>query len=267
MTERPTSLRAESLEVSVPGRTLVRGLDLEVQPRQFLAILGQNGAGKTLTLQTLAGLRKPDSGRVLLQDRALSGWPRRHLAQSLALLPQDSEDAFPSRVLETALIGRHPHIPALQIESESDRALAREALDAMALVRMEDRNVASLSGGERRRLAIAQLLCQQPTYYLLDEPVNHLDPQHQLEVLRLFRRLADDGAAVVATLHDVNLAARFCDRALLLFGDGEWDSGSADDVLSEDRLGTLFDVNMETVRWRDTSLFVAAAADEASSAR
>ena len=250
-------LVATSLDVSVPGRRLVNGLELKIAPGQFIAILGKNGAGKTLTLHTLAGLRKPEAGQVELQRRNLDAWPRRQLARELALLPQEAEDIFPSRVLETALIGRHPHISTLQMESAADYDIARRALATMGLSNLKNRDVASLSGGERRRLAIAQLLCQKPQFFLLDEPVNHLDPHHQLHALELFRKLADNGAGVIATLHDVNLAARYCDRAVLLNGDGDWASGAAREVLTEERLSELFGVTMDAVRWRNRTLFVA----------
>ena len=119
------------------------------------------------------------------------------------------------------------------------------------------RDVLSLSGGERRRLGIAQILTQAPAIFLLDEPTNHLDPQHQLDALRVFRQCADDGAVVLATLHDVNLAARFADRCLLLFGDGRWELGATEDILDEVRLMELYETPMESVQWRNRRLFVA----------
>jgi len=257
MPESDARLVATALDVSVPGRNLVCGLEIELAPGEFVAVLGQNGAGKTLTLHTLAGLRKPESGRVSLHGRDLDAWRRRELAKTLALLPQETEDVFPARVLETVLIGRHPHIHPLQVESAADHAIARRALETLSLSEFEMRDVATLSGGERRRLAIAQLLCQEPRFFLLDEPVNHLDPQHQLQVLELFRQLADDGAGVAATLHDVNLAARFCNRVLLLDGRGGWTLGDADEVLTEAHLSRLFGVAIETIPWRGRALFVA----------
>jgi iron complex transport system ATP-binding protein len=128
----------------------------------------------------------------------------------------------------------------------------------MDLGDMPGRDVATLSGGERRRAALAQVLTQAPDIYLLDEPTNHLDPQHQLDVLKIFVRQAEDGAIVIASLHDVNLAARFADQCLLLFGDGRWALGEPDRILTEDRLTELYATRMESVRWRDNRLFVAA---------
>ena len=183
---------------------------------------------------------------------------RADIARQLALLPQLVDDIFPSTVLDTALIGRHPHIPRLGWESSDDRETAIRALGTMHIDDLAMRDVLTLSGGERRRVAVAQILAQCPDVYLLDEPTNHLDVQHQLDVLRVFRQLADDGATVVASLHDVNLAARYADRCLLLYGDGRWETGDTDDILDEESLEALYGTPIETVSWRSGRLFVAA---------
>ena len=257
-TTSESAFACRGLTVTVPGRTLVEDLELRVESGEFLAVLGQNGAGKSLTLLTLAGLRGSDQDDVLLFGESLASKRRQDIAKCLALLPQHTEDVFPTTVLDTALIGRHPHIGRLQWESIEDRNIARRALQQVDLGSMQDRDVASLSGGERRRLAIAQTLTQTPAVYLLDEPTNHLDPQHQLGVLRVFKKLAGAGAAIVASLHDVNLAARYADKCLLLFGDGRWKLGPTDSVLSEERLTELYATPMESIRWHQTRLFVAA---------
>jgi iron complex transport system ATP-binding protein len=250
-------LACHALTVTVPGRTLVQGLDMKLASGEFLAVLGQNGAGKSLTLHTLAGLRRPDRGEVLLFGASLESTKRQDIAVKLALLPQYTEDIFPTTVLDTVLTGRHPHIGRFQWESGKDRQIALEALKKMDLGDIPDRDVGTLSGGERRRLAIAQTLTQTPAVYLLDEPTNHLDPQHQLDVLRVFRRQAASGKTIIASLHDVNLAVRCADKCLLLFGDGRWHLGATESVLSESRLSELYSTPMEAVRWRDTRIFVA----------
>lgn len=242
----------------MPGRSLVANLDIALAPGEFVAVLGRNGTGKTLSLLTLAGLRAPDAGRILLAGEDISAMPRQQVARLLALLPQDTDDIFPATVLDTALVGRHPHIGRWRWESPDDVGYARRALAAVGIDDLESRDVLSLSGGERRRLAIAQALTQAPHIYLLDEPTNHLDPQHQLDALRVFRDTADGGATVLASLHDVNLASRFADRCLLLFGDGRWEIGKTAEVLNEARLEALYETPMEALRWRDRQLFVAA---------
>ncbi len=258
MAAAPESLLSCSgLRVSVPGRTLVDELELALGQGELIAVLGQNGAGKSLTLMTLAGLRLPERGRILLEGADIATLRRQTVARQLALLPQVVDDIFPATVLDTVLIGRHPHIGPLRRETRRDVDAATAALGTMGLDDLALRDVLTLSGGERRRLAIAQVLTQDPNVYLLDEPTNHLDPQHQLETLHVFRRLADAGAGVVACLHDVNLAVRFADRCLLLFGDGRWRLGKTADVLTETELSELFATPMEAVAWRSHRLFVA----------
>ena len=253
----PSDLTCKGISISVPGRTLVDNLDLEIRSGEVLAVLGPNGVGKSLTLHTMVGLRSTDCGTVSLSGRPLDELSRAQVATRIALLPQYVEDVFPASVLDTVMIGRHPHIPRFQWESAADRKIAANSLALVDLSDMAQRSIATLSGGERRRLAIAQVLTQSPYIYLLDEPTNHLDPQHQLDALRIFRDKANSGAAVVASLHDVNLAARFSDRCLLLYGDGRWDIGATKDVLTEQVLTGLYATNMESVAWRNTRLFVA----------
>lgn len=254
-------LSCNSVRVSVPGRRLVDELNLQLRRGEFVAILGQNGTGKSLTLQTLAGLRRPETGHISLGASDIFTSHRQLVARQLALLPQVIEDIFPATVFDTALIGRHPHIGRLRWESEEDRAIANAALRTMELQDLAHRDILTLSGGERQRLAIAQVLTQAPDIYLLDEPTNHLDPQHQIDAMDLFRRAANQGASVIASLHDVNLAVRFADRCLLLFGDGRWQLGRSDQVLDEQGLTELFATPMEAVNWRSHRLFVASGSD------
>jgi iron complex transport system ATP-binding protein len=252
-----TRLAASDLTVAIAGRTLVRSLDFAAPAGAVTCVLGRNGAGKTLTMHTLAGLRAPAEGQVVLDGRALSEWPARALARCIGLLAQTTEDPFPSTVLETVLIGRHPHIGFWQWESEDDRRLASSALSSVGMQDLAGRDVATLSGGERRRVAIATLLAQDPDVYLLDEPINHLDPHHQLDVLGLMRSRAQAGRAVVMSLHDAGLAARFADQALLLFGDGEWLAGPTADVLTEETMTRLYGVTLQEIRWPGGRTFVA----------
>jgi len=248
-------LACHKLELSVQGRTLVRDMDLSVLPGQVLAILGQNGAGKTLTLHTLAGLRDPARGEVHLDKQPMAQLSRRDIARKLGLLLQTYEDPFPGTVLETALVGRHPHIGFWQWESAADLIVARQALADMGLASLQERDIHTLSGGERRRLAIAALLAQQPCVYLMDEPLNHLDPQHQLQVLRLFKDLADNGKTVIMALHDANAAMAWCSHALLLHGDGSWQYGPCTDVLSDGNLSRLYQTPVTGIEWNGKRYF------------
>ena len=252
----PALLATRGLTVTAGQRCLVEDLDLELQPGEALAVLGPNGVGKSLTLQTLAGLRAPARGEVLVGGRPLAGWPRRALAQQLGLLPQGTEDPFPSTVMEEALIGRHPHLGFWQWESPDDLNIARQALADVDLAGLEERALETLSGGERRRLSIATLLVQDPAVWLVDEPTNHLDPQHRLAVMQLLSARAHARRAVVVTLHDVNLAAGWCERCLLLFGDGSWELGPGDQVLTQDAVSRLYQMPIRRVEFEDRALFL-----------
>ena len=251
-------LECAGLDVEVAGRRLVTALSFTTRPGRFVALLGQNGAGKTLTLHTLAGLRPASAGTVTLDGRPLAEWSPPERARRLSLLPQAMEDPFPVTVLETALVGRHPHIGFWSWESARDVAIARDCLAQVDLDGYEERVVESLSGGERRRLAVAALLAQDTAVSLLDEPTNHLDPQHQLGVLQLLRSRADAGRAVLASLHDPTLAARFADDALLLFGDGRWQHGRSLESLNEAAITELYGIAVKELRWTGGRTFVPA---------
>ena len=234
-------LSVRELDVNIGDVRVVAGLGFDLEGGQRLAILGRNGTGKTTLLNTLAGLRRPEAGRIALCGEDYEMLGPRHAALLRGLLPQGQIDAFQSTVLETALIGRHPHIGRWAWEGRKDERIAREALAAADLAGLGSREVHTLSGGERQRLAIAALLVQQPRVYLLDEPLAHLDLNHQIAVLELFsQRASADGVGIVMVLHDINLALRYADRALLLFGEGKALEGPVEEVLTAAVLSRLY---------------------------
>ena len=251
-------LAAQALSVQADGRALVSGLEFALQPGEFLAVLGRNGSGKSLTLHTLAGLRAPASGAVLLGGSALTRLPRSEIARRLAFLPQDREDALPLSVYEATLLGRHPHIGWLNGESPRDHEIANAALERMGVANCGARLLATLSGGEQRRAAMAGLLAQEPQVYLLDEPTNHLDPHHQVDVLLAFRERCATGASVIATLHDPALAERCADRVLLMHGDGRWRLGNTADVLNAEELSQLYATPMRELSGAGRRAFIPA---------
>lgn len=241
-------LETKALSVSIGGKQVCRDLNLALRLGERWGILGLNGVGKTSLLHTLGGARQSDAGEILLDGASLATTPRRHAARRVGMMFQDSDEAFPSSVLEAALIGRHPHLHAWEWESAQDEAIARAALDAVGLSGFEARSTATLSGGERRRLALAALLVQDPQLLLLDEPVNHLDVHHQIAALDLLTKLAcEQNKTLAIVLHDVNLVVRYCDTVLLLFGDGETVQGATRELLTEANLQRLYQHPMRRV--------------------
>lgn len=241
-------LSSHELTVRIGAIDVCRRLSLEFAPGQCWAILGRNGSGKTTLLHTLAGVRTAVAGGVHFDGKPLLEQPRRFIAQRLGLLPQDSYDAFPATVLDVALLGRHPHCSPWGWETADDVRVARRALDQVGLAGWDDRQVSTLSGGERRRLALATLLAQAPDLLLLDEPTNHLDLHHQAVLLDLLRRQArEQGKTIIMVLHDVNLAARYADHCILLHGNGDTSAGICAEVLRTPTLERLYRLRLRQV--------------------
>lgn len=210
-------LRAEKLAVRRGPLTVLSGIDLELQPGEVFGVLGPNGAGKSSLLGALSGELAPAQGRVLLDGRALAAWPGRERAQRLAVLPQSSTLGFAFRVDEVVALGRLPHASGRQRDGE----IVGAALAAADAGHLAGRSYLALSGGERQRVHLARILAQlwpgaAGQALLLDEPTSMLDPLHQHTILQAVQALAARGVAVLVVLHDLNLAARYCDRLLLL---------------------------------------------------
>ncbi len=252
-------LATHKLSVSIAGITVCHDLDVAFEAGQCWGILGKNGSGKTTLLQTLAGLRSSTAGEILINASPLSRMSRKHIAQSIGILFQDYDDMFPSTVLETALIGRHPFLETWQWEGAEDMQRARTALQQVGMSAMESRIVTTLSGGERQRVEIATLLTQDPSIYLLDEPTNHLDLNHQIGIIKtLLEHVTDHRQVLVMVLHDINIAARFCDHMLLLFGDGDCRYGTKDEMMTEELLARLYNHPIRHIRDKDIDAFLPA---------
>jgi len=216
-------LEATQLRVDVPGRTLIDSFDCTIRAGEFIALLGGNGAGKSLLLRTLAGLRAPAAGAVRVSGRDIAAISRREIATHLGFLPQDPDAPPQGSLRESALLGRFAHLGFWETAGAEDMQRVARALVDTGLEALAERELGSLSGGEQRRAAIARLLVQAPSIYLLDEPTNHLDPAQQIGILDRLRNLTREGSAVIASLHEPNLALRFADRACLMAGSGAFE--------------------------------------------
>ena len=248
-------ISAHNLSIHIGQAHVCQELDLSINKGENWAILGVNGSGKTTLLHTLAGLFPEYSGAVKLKQTSIQQLSRQYIAQHLGLLLQQQEDHFPGTVMESVLIGRHPHIKPWQWESEHDFELAQDALNKVGLEDFSNRSILSLSGGERQRVALATLLAQQTEVLLLDEPVNHLDIHQQHEVMKILTH-ASNTKANIFVLHDVNLATRYCDHVLLLFGNGKTIQGKCADVLAENNLTELYQYPIEEILHKEQRWFI-----------
>lgn len=242
-------LDVSALCVRMGQRLICRDFDLRVREGERWALLGSNGVGKTSLLHTLAGLKKPVGGRILLNGVKLERYPRRRLAQQVGVLFQDTQDVFPTTVMETVLAGRYPHHSFRSSGPGADRELAQAALAQLHLPGLQDRQVDALSGGERRRVAIAALFLQAPRLWLLDEPVNHLDLRHQIQTLDLIiERVGARNGALLMALHDVNLVSRYCSHAILMTGEQPLLSGPVATIINKQTLEALYQRSIDEVR-------------------
>jgi len=246
-------LRAEGLVAGYDRNheapPVLNNVSLEVRAGEFLAIVGPNGAGKSTLLRVLSGALKPRSGLVELFGRPLAGRDRRAIARTLASVAQENSVAFRFSVTEIVLMGRAPHLGPFHLESPRDLAIAREAMALFDLSGLGSRSIQELSGGERKRVFLARALAQEPRVILLDEPTAFLDLRHVAEIFDCFRRLRDERKlAVVATLHDLNAAALYADRILMLKDGAAVGYGAPDEVFEPAKLREVYDVEVHVGR-------------------
>jgi iron complex transport system ATP-binding protein len=231
-------LQTDNLTVAMGGRELIAGLDWHVHRGEFWCVLGKNGSGKSSLLYTLAGLLPAAGGRLQLAGQAMADMSLPLLARRRGLMQQQHSDAFSHSVIDTVLLGRTPYRIGTAWDADEDREAALSALARTGLSALIDADITRLSGGERQRVALATLLAQAPDLMLMDEPTAHQDVAQQLAIMRVARELTQQHA-VVASCHDINLAARFATHVLVL-GEGRHWMGRVDVMLTPEILGQAF---------------------------
>jgi len=226
------------------GRPLLVDVDLDVARGELVGILGANGAGKSTLARLLLGLAAPSAGQVSIDDRDLATLPPRERARLVAAVLQDEPFEFPFTALEVVLMGRRARLGPFGFESAADLEAAERAMRDTGVLDLAARPMGELSGGERRRVLIARALAQDTPALVLDEPAAALDVRHVLELFALLDARKRAGAAVVVVVHDLNLAAQWCDRVALLVAGAPAVVGPVDDVLTPERLGAAFGVEV-----------------------
>jgi len=249
------ALRAMNLRYSYGGRGAVEaiaGVTLDVERGEFVSLIGANGSGKTTLLRLLSGALKGDEGRVEIFERDAARMTRREIARTVAVVPQDTTVAFAFTVEDVVLMGRFAHLSAYGFEGEHDFAVAREALRATDTLLFAERYIQDLSGGERQRVIVARALAQEADILLLDEPTVFLDIRHQVEISRLVRRLQmEKNLTVVAASHDLNLAAAFSDRLVLLKDGKVFADGTPAEVIRKDVLEAAYETDVYVGNWEE----------------
>lgn len=218
----------------------VAAVDLDVMRGEMVGLLGPNGSGKSTLLRLLAAGLTPETGRIRYLGRELATWHRAELARSIGVVTQAEEIAFPITVRELVAMGRYPHLGPWRREGGADRAAVADALSLCELDDIAHRPMLEISGGERQRARVARALAQQPATLLLDEPTASLDIAHEMALLELLARLRTAGVTIVMATHNINVAARFCDRLVLMHHGRLAAAGPPIDVMTRDGIEAVY---------------------------
>ncbi len=236
-------IRTEGVSFAYDAATpALRGVDLEVDDGQSLALVGPNGSGKSTLLKILSGVLRPDGGAVLLDGTPLRALSARQIARRVGMVEQERSMGFDFTVREVVAMGRIPHRGRFARESAADRSAIDRAMDLSDVLRLGQRSIRAVSGGERQRVYLAMALAQRPDVLLLDEPTTHLDLRHQVQFMEIVRERARDGIAVLIAIHDLTLAAQASDRIALLREGQIVVAGAPDKVLTRSNVRRVFDV-------------------------
>lgn len=237
-------IEAQDISVRLGSVDALQGVDFVADAGEIVGLIGPNGSGKTTLLRVLASLRSSDRGRVRYEGRSATEVGAAELSRQIAYLAQGGEVHWPMRVEALVALGRLPHRRRFQRSVAADRAAIERAMLAADVVSLRERTMGQISGGERMRVLLARALAVEAPMLLADEPVAALDPLHQLQVMDLLRKKASAGGGVVVVLHDLALAARFCDRLVLLNGGRVLAAGDPAAVLTDAHLATAFGVEV-----------------------
>jgi len=237
-------LRAERVSFGYRRDEVVSEVTLGVRRGETLGIIGPNGSGKSTLIRLLSGVLEPRSGEVRLFGRAMAQHGLRERARAIAVVPQETAVEFPFTVTETVLMGRAPHIGRFAFEADGDLIAARAAMRRTGVLHLAERSLHELSGGERQRVILARALAQDAQILLLDEPAAFLDIRHEVEIYDLLHDLKEEGRTVVSVLHDLNLAALYCDRIALLKEGRLVALGTPADVITYPTITDVYEIDV-----------------------
>ncbi|WP_022681902.1 ABC transporter ATP-binding protein [Sphingobium bisphenolivorans] len=237
------TIRAQALSVRLGRYSAVSDIDLRLEPGQLVGIIGPNGAGKSTLIRAMLGLEKRVEGAVLIDDHPIGSLSRRDIARRVAYLPQGQTLHWPLAVERLVALGRMPHLGPLSRLSAEDEAMVDAALARADVLHLKGRVATELSGGERARVLLARALAVGAPALIADEPLAALDPGHQIDVMNLLKAEAVAGSLVVTVLHDLNMAARYCDRLVLMDRGRMVADGAPLDVLTQQALASVYGIS------------------------
>lgn len=238
-----TMLQIKNLNFSYAAKKILEDINLEINPGEFVGIIGPNGSGKTTLLKNISQVLKPNKGAILIDGRI--HYKPKELAQKLAVVSENESVDFDFTVLEVVLMGRTPFLRRFQQEGKEDIEIAKSAMEATDTLQFIERPITQLSSGEKQRVFIAQCLAQTPKLILLDEPTNYLDINHKIKIFNFFSALnKEKGVTILSVLHDLNLASRYCQRLVLMSKGKIFASGATGDVLTVINIQKVYGIDV-----------------------
>ncbi len=252
-------ISASDLSLTYNGHRVVDGFNLQLREKSIVGLIGPNGSGKTTVLRGLAGLLEPVSGTALIAGKQAGRMDKQLRARMVGWVPQQESSAWPLTVQEVVRLGRAPHRGWFMPFTPGDTEIVEQSLDRADLLPLKNRPVTKLSGGEFQRVLIARVLAQEPRVLILDEPTTSLDIHHQIQVLDLVRRLVrEQGLSIIMAIHDLNLAARYCDNLVLMHNGRQISSGLPEEVLTPENFRMVFGVEARLYRdpWNEWAVSV-----------
>lgn len=242
------NLIVKDLQFGYNSRTILNGISLELRPKEMLGVIGPNGSGKSTLIQCIDGLLRPETGSILLDGKELKDISRKELARKVGYVPQTtSRSFFPSTVIDTVLMGKRPHLGW-----RSSNQDVKNVIQVLRLIGIEDlamRDINELSGGQQQKVLIARALAQEPAMLLLDEPTSNLDIKHQLEVVEIIReKVMEKSISAIMAVHDLNLAAKYTDRIVMMKDGKVFATGTPESVLTTENIRAVYGVVAEVIR-------------------
>ena len=246
-------IRAEQIRVILGGNEILRGVDLTAGENRLIGVIGPNGSGKSTLLKCLYRVLKPTAGAVWLDGRPLYQWAVRESAQRVAVVAQHNYYNFDFSVYDVVLMGRAPHKRTLERDTAEDFAIAQKALETVGMEKFSERNFSTLSGGEQQRVILARALAQNTPCLILDEPTNHLDIKYQLELMDIVKGL---DRTVISAVHDLNIAAMYCDQLVAVKSGKVVGAGAPEALLTPDFIEMVYEVRAEVLRRKNGKPYI-----------
>lgn len=241
-------IEIKNLTFSYHDKNVLKNISLRVDNGEILGILGPNGSGKTTLINILNGYLRKDSGEIIIKNKRIEEYSRKELARIMGVVPQDTVPAFDFTVYDIVAMGRYPHLGIMDPISDRDKMLILEALKKTGLYDLRDKSIREISGGEKQRVFIARAIAQYPEIILLDEPTSNLDIRYQIEILEIIEKMRSEGKTILMSMHDVNLAIRYCTKLALISQGRIYSMGNPDDVINEESIEKVYGIKGRIIR-------------------